>query len=74
MPYTLQQNGLVEMMNRTLLKRVRCMMLEVGVPKRFWGEAVNTVAYLVNRCPLAALDFKTPEEVWIGYPSKFDNL
>ncbi|KAL5541326.1 hypothetical protein UlMin_044586 [Ulmus minor] len=73
-PYTPQQNGLAERMNRTLLERVRCMLLEGGVPKRFWGEAVNTAAYLVNRCPSSALDFKTPEEVWTGHPPKFDNL
>ena len=36
-PYIPQQNGLVERMNRTLLERVRCMMLEGGIPKRFWG-------------------------------------
>ena len=64
---------LVEMMNRTLLERAKCMMLEGGAPKRFWGEAVNTAAYLVNRCPLVALDFKILEEVWTGHPPKFDN-
>ena len=74
MPYTPQQNGLAERMNRTLLERVRCMMLEAGLPKKFWGEAVNTAAYLVNRCPSTALDFKTPEEVWTGHPPSFDNL
>ena len=50
------------------------MLLEGGVPKRFWGEAVNTAAYLVNRCHSSALDFKTPEEMWTGHPPKFDNL
>ncbi|KAL5547642.1 hypothetical protein UlMin_002873 [Ulmus minor] len=73
-PYTPQQNGLAERMNRTLLERVRCMLLEGGVPRRFWGEAVNTAPYLVNRCPSSALDFKTPEEMWTGHPPKFDNL
>ena len=72
--YTPQQNGLVERMNRILLERVRCMMLEAGVPKKFWGEAVNIAAYLVNRYPSAELDFKTPEEVWTGHLPKFNNL
>ena len=50
------------------------MLLEGGVPKRFCGKAINAAAYLVNRCPSSALDFKTPEEVWTGHPPKFDNL
>ena len=74
MPYTPQQNGLAERMNQTLLERVRCMMLEGSVLKRIWGEAVNTAAYLVNRCPSTALELKTPEEVWTGHPPKFENL
>ena len=50
------------------------MLLKGGVPKTFWGEAVNMATYLVNRCPSLALDFKTPKEVWISHPPKFDNL
>jgi len=50
------------------------MLLEGGISKRFWGKAINTAAYLVNRCPSSALDFKTPEEVSTGHPPKFDNL
>lgn len=33
--YTLQQNGVVERMNRTLLDKVRCMMLGSGILKSF---------------------------------------
>ncbi|WJX45134.1 E3 ubiquitin-protein ligase upl4 [Trifolium repens] len=77
--YTPQQNGLAERMNMTLLERVRCMLLGAGLPKSFWGEAVNTAAYLINRCPSIGIDLKTPMEqdkldaravkcVFIGYP------
>jgi len=34
-PRTPQQNGLVERMNKTLLERVRCMLLGAGLPKSF---------------------------------------
>ncbi|KAL5548408.1 hypothetical protein UlMin_003639 [Ulmus minor] len=40
----------------------------------FWGEAVFTVAYLVNRSLSRALDLKTPEEMWSGKPPEFGNL
>ncbi|MQL05556.1 transposase, partial [Escherichia coli] len=48
---TPQQNGIAERMNRTILERVRCMLLSAGLPKSFWGEAAATAVYLINRCP-----------------------
>ncbi|WJX42094.1 hypothetical protein P8452_29365 [Trifolium repens] len=72
--YTPQQNGLAERMNRTLLERVRCMLLGAGLPKSFWGEAVSTAAYLINRCPSTGIDLKTPMEVWSGRPADYSNL
>ena len=48
---TPHQNSLAERMNRTILERVRCMIINVSLPKAFWGEAVATTIYLINRCP-----------------------
>uniref|UniRef100_A0A251V331 Putative zinc finger, CCHC-type n=1 Tax=Helianthus annuus TaxID=4232 RepID=A0A251V331_HELAN len=73
-PGTPQQNGLVERMNRTLLNKVRCMLLSSGMPKRFWAEAVTTAAYLVNRSPSTAIGLKTPMEMWSGKKEEYDNL
>ena len=36
--YTPQQNGLVERMNKTILERVRCLLLSAKLPKSFWGK------------------------------------
>ena len=55
---TPQQNGLAERMNRTILERVRCMLLGAGLPKVFWGEATNTTVYLINRVPHLPLNIK----------------
>ena len=63
-PMTPQQNGVAERMNRTLNERARSMKIHAGLPKMFWAEAVNTVAYLINRGPSIPLDGKVPEEVW----------
>lgn len=71
---TPQQNGLAERFNRTLLERTRCMLVSAGLPKVFWAEAVTTAAYLINRCPSTALNFKTPEEVWSGHPPDYSRL
>ena len=73
-PYTPQQNGVVERMNRTVLERVRSMLDESGLPKVFWAEAANTAVYLINRTPSAALQNEIPEEIWSKTVPQFGHL
>jgi hypothetical protein len=73
-PGTPQQNGLVERMNMTLLKKVRCMLFSSGLSKNFWAEALATAVYLVNRSPSSAIELKTPMEKWTGEKPNYDNL
>ena len=42
------------------------MLKTKKLPKRFWGEAVTTAVYLLNRCPSKRLQGVTPEEAWSG--------
>ncbi|GJT58785.1 retrotransposon protein, putative, ty1-copia subclass [Tanacetum coccineum] len=71
---TPQQNGLAEHMNRTLMDKVRCLLIQSGLPKTFWVEATCTAAYLINRSPLTAIEKKTPLEMWSGHPSNYRML
>ena len=48
-PWTPQQNGVAERMNRILNKCARSMRLHVGLPKTFWADAVCTATYLINQ-------------------------
>lgn len=64
--YKPQQNGLAERMNRTLLDRVRCMLIDSGLTRGFWAEALNTAVRIVNSVPCKAIKDKSPEEVWCG--------
>lgn len=64
-PGTPQQNGVAERMNRTIAERVRCMLKMSKLPKSFWGEAVRTACYLINRSPSAPLNFEIPEKIWL---------
>ena len=45
---TPQQNGLAERMNRTLMDKVRCIMIQAKIPKNLWAEILNTACYLVH--------------------------
>ena len=65
-PYTPQQNGVVERRNQTVVEMVRCMMKSKGVPAQFWGEAVTTAVYVLNRAPTKSLEGVTPYEAWHG--------
>ena len=48
-PYSAQQNGVTESMNRTLLNMVRSMMFFQNVKFMFWGEAVLCAVYIRNQ-------------------------
>ena len=66
---TPQQNGVSERKNRHLLEVARSLMFSSNVPKHFWGEAVLTAAYLINRLPSRVLRFQTPCQVLLKtYP------
>ena len=70
---TSQQKGLAEMMNRTLMERVRCMLVQTKLPKSLWAEILLTVYYLVNLSPSSAIEFKTPYEKWTGQPANHED-
>jgi transposase InsO family protein len=65
-PYSPQQNGVVERRNQTIVATARSMMKAKGVPGRFWGEAMSTAVFLLNRSPTKSLDNQTPYEAWYG--------
>ncbi|KMQ86579.1 gag-pol polyprotein [Lasius niger] len=60
--YTPQQNGRAEREIRTLVKAARTMIH--GMEKKFWAEAVNTAAYVLNRTGTNPVEGKTPYEAY----------
>lgn len=65
-PYSAQQNGLAERMNRTIIEKVRCMLFEANMSKGFWAEAVHAAADIVNVLPNRTNGNRSPDEVWFG--------
>lgn len=64
--YSPQMNGVSERMNRSVYNKARALMLESNLPKNLWGEAVRCAMYQINRCPCAAINFRTPAEIFYG--------
>lgn len=62
--YTPQQNGVAERMNRTIMEKVRTMLSDSGLPKKFWTEATHTATVLINKTPSSALNFDIPDRKW----------
>lgn len=73
--YTPEQNGVSERLNRTVVEKVRAMLASSGVSKQFWGEALYTVVYVLNRSPSVAVQGdRTPYEAWYGKKPDVSNL
>ncbi|GJR25297.1 retrovirus-related pol polyprotein from transposon TNT 1-94 [Tanacetum coccineum] len=60
---TLQQNGVVEIQNRTLVEAARTMLIFSKVPLYLWAEAVSTACYTKNRSLIRLSYNKTPYEL-----------
>ena len=66
---TPQRNGASECRNRTLLDMVTSMMSLTDLPLLFWGYALETTAFTLNRLPSKSVE-TTPYELWFGKKPK----
>eukprot|EP00253_Pinus_taeda_P004808 PITA_04808 len=73
-PYTPEQNGVAERMNKMLTEGAGSMLSGVRLGQEFWAEVVETACYLVNRSLSSALEDKTPQEVWTGKKLSLSHL
>lgn len=61
--YSPQQNGIAERKNRHLLEVTRALLFHHNVPKQFWGEALLTATFLINRLPSKVLNLLSPVDL-----------
>ena len=72
-PGTPQRNDVSEHRDRTLLDMVRSMMSLTDLPLSFWGYALETAAFTLNRAPSKSVE-TTPYELWFGKKPKLSFL
>src|SRR5215216_3351999 len=64
-----RRNGVSERRNRTLLDMVHSMMSLADLPLSFWGYALETTTFTLNRAPSKSVEM-TPYELWFGKKPK----
>ena len=69
-----QQNGVAERFNRTSEEGITAMLQEAKLPSTYWGEALCTLVYVLNRTPSSARPGTTPYEAWFGVKPNVSNL
>ena len=72
-PGTSRHNGVSERRSRTLLDIVQSMMSLTDLPISFWGCALETTAFTLNRAPSKSIE-TTPYELWFGKKPKLSFL
>lgn len=71
---TPQQNGVSERKHRHIVETARTLLLFSSAPKEFWGEAVHTSVYLINRLPSPIIGKISPYECLYGTPPTYSHL
>ena len=74
MPYTPNQNGVAERMNRMIQEKVTSMLSMAGLTPGFWAEAAIIAVHLINRSPSTPLDNQILEELWTGKTPDYAHL
>lgn len=65
--YTPQQNGVAERKNRHILEIARSLLITSNTPKTYWGDAVLSAIYLINRMPSRIIDYHTPYNKFLSF-------
>jgi hypothetical protein len=79
-PYTPQQNYVVERKNHTLKEMANYIIQSKGSSVKYWVKAIDNPNYIVNRTPTKALKNTIPEEAWnnlklyVSHLCVFDNV
>ncbi|OMO63131.1 Integrase, catalytic core [Corchorus capsularis] len=70
---TPQQNGIAERKHRHIIETARSLLLSSSMPSSFWGEAVLTSVYVINRIPSSITSGISPFESYLVNSENLQN-
>jgi hypothetical protein len=73
-PYSPESNGVAERMNRTLMAKVRAILMDSKLPAYLWDYLAEMVAYLINRSPCSPIGDITPYQKHNNEPPDLSHL
>ena len=62
------------MKHKYLVETAHSLLLYATVPSEFWGEAILTIAHLINRIPTSYNSGMSPFEKLYGYTPDYSSL
>ena len=71
-PHTSQQNGVAEKKQRHILNIAKALLIHNSVPQNYWGDAVLTTYYLINRLPFSVIHEQIPWQMLYPNDELFD--
>jgi transposase InsO family protein len=72
-PHSLEQNGVSERANRTIVEAGRCLLHAKHLPMEVWGEAISCANYTLNRVS-NTISAVTPYQLWYGTKPNISHL
>jgi len=73
MPYSPEENGVSEQLNRIICKPAQAMLKDFGLNSHLWLKAIKTAVYIKNRSSTCVLNM-TLYEAWTGNIPDLSNL
>ena len=73
-PFNPEPKGGAERINRTLFNKIRALLFEAKLPRKYWAEALLSAVYLYNRTPHSSIDFCTLYEAKYGTKPNLANI
>ena len=77
-PYSSEQNGIAKRQNRTMIEKLKVMLIDVDLIDNFWEEIFYTIIYFRNRFSIIKLRIreidKTFYEIWIDDRFELNHL
>ncbi len=73
MPYSPEENGVSERLNRTICKPAQAMLKDSDLNSHLWLKAIKTAVYIKNQSSTCVLNI-TLYEAWTGNVSDLSSL